>query len=597
MRRRTFVGLGAGSVALSCADRGRRELPERPNVILLITDDQGYGDLACHGNPIAKTPNLDRLHHQSVRFTHFHVDPTCAPTRAALMTGRYSHRAGVWHTIMGRNFLHRDEITMADVFRASGYRTGIFGKWHLGGNYPYRPIDRGFDEWVGHGDGGTGTTTDYWGNDKLNDTYLRNGRWEKFEGFSTDIYFNEAMRFIRRAKDGPFFVYLPTNVAHKPWNLPREIVKPFLAKGLNEELAHFYGTIARLDYNLGRLRQFLTREGLAENTILLFTTDNGTACSSCFNAGMRGRKGSQYDGGHRTPLFLHWPAGPFGASRDIGRIAAHVDVLPTLIDICRLERTNGVHLDGQSLLPLITGGDSKWPDRVLMVESQRIVKPEKWRKHAMMTDRWRLVDGRELYDMSSDPGQTEDVAASHPEIVNRLRTEYERLWPEISNRDNEFARPLIGSEAQKEIVLTCHDWIPTEGPLPWNQTHILAGLEANGFWPVEIARDGRYRFALRRWPKEANQAIRIGLQMPASEGLSIYAGAPAYEPVLRGKALPLTTARLRIGGAEQTQPIPLASTEVVFEVELKAGPAKLETRFITGDETCRGAYYVYVERA
>ena len=191
-----------------------------PNVVLVVTDDQGYGDLGCHGNPILRTPNLDALYRRSVRLTDFHVGPTCAPTRASLMTGRYCNRTGVWHTIMGRSLLRRDEVTMADVFAAGGYRTGIFGKWHLGDNYPYRPQDRGFHEVLIHGGGGVGQTPDAWGNDYFDDTYLHNGTPEKFSGYCTDVWFDGAMRFIEDNRDRPFFAYLATNAPHSPYRVP-----------------------------------------------------------------------------------------------------------------------------------------------------------------------------------------------------------------------------------------------------------------------------------------------------------------------------------------------------------------------------------------
>ena len=167
----------------------------KPNVLLILTDDQGYGDLSCTGNPVIKTPHMDALCNEGLRLTNFHVDSYCSPTRAALMTGRYAHRVGAWGTISGRNMLRDGEVTMADLFRHNGYRTGHFGKWHLGGNFPYRPMDRGFDEWLGHGDGGTGTTGDYWGNDRVNDTCIHNGRWEHTKGFEADVFFDAAMRF------------------------------------------------------------------------------------------------------------------------------------------------------------------------------------------------------------------------------------------------------------------------------------------------------------------------------------------------------------------------------------------------------------------
>jgi arylsulfatase A-like enzyme len=568
--------------------------PRPSNVILLLTDDQGYGDLSCHGHPHLRTPHMDGLHSESLRFTDFHVDPTCAPTRSALMTGRCSHRVGVWHTIMGRNALRPGEVTMAEVFRASGYRTGIFGKWHLGANYPLRPIDRGFDQWVGHGDGGTGTTTDYWGNCKMNDSYLRNGRWERFSGFGTDIFFDEAMRFIERGGDTrPFFVYLATNDPHEPCNVPGALLERHLAAGIPRPLAHFYASIERVDANLGRLRALLARNGLDRNTILLFMTDNGSARRASFDPGLRGVKGSQYDGGHRVPFFLRLP-GARAVPRDVPQLAAHVDVLPTLIDLCGLKRPGGVHFDGASLAPLARGSRS-WPGRALLVESQRIAYPARWRQCAMMTERWRLVDGRELYDLSSDRAQRTDVAAAYPDVVARLRERYEALWPEISARDRQFCRSIAGHSAQPEICLTSQDWIPDEGSRNLVfQYNVAAGQVGNGFWPIQIARPGAYRFTLRRWPRETGAAITAPLSVPLPGDVSIEDPQNWRE----GAALPIARARLAAGPLfDATKPVAAGDAEIVFDVPLPAGPVDVRSWFDGPGLAPRGAYYLYVRRS
>ncbi|MEM7396011.1 MAG: sulfatase-like hydrolase/transferase [Verrucomicrobiota bacterium] len=241
-----------------------------PNVILVITDDQGYGDLACHGNPVLKTPHLDRLHQESVRLTDFHVDPTCSPTRAALMTGRYAQRVGVWLTFLGRHRIRADEPTMADVFSAGGYRTAIFGKWHLGDNFPFRPQDRGFDETLIHGGGVVSEAPDYWDNDYYDDVYFRNGKPDAVRGYCTDVWFDEAMRFISRHRSRPFFIYLAANAPHGPLHVPDAFVKPYRDAGIPERRARFYGMIANIDENMGRLRRHLQQEDLDENTLMIF---------------------------------------------------------------------------------------------------------------------------------------------------------------------------------------------------------------------------------------------------------------------------------------------------------------------------------------
>jgi len=563
---------GAAALALPYAARGAASArTPKPNVVLVLTDDQGYGDLGCHGNPVIRTPNLDRLYGESVRLTDFHVAPTCSPTRAGLMTGRSCNRTGAWHTIMGRSLLRADEVTMADVFAAGGYRTGIFGKWHLGDNYPFRPQDRGFQKTLVHGGGGVGQTPDYWGNDYFDDTYWQNGRPTKFSGYCTDIWFDGAMRFIEdNVKKGrPFFCYLPTNAPHSPYRVPKKYSD--LYKG--DANAAFYGMITNIDENVGRLVKRLADLGIAGNTILIFMTDNGTSGRG-FNAGMRGRKGSEYDGGHRVPCFIRWPAGALRGGRDVKRLSANLDLLPTLIDLCGLEAPKGVRFEGTSLAPLLFGkGD--WPDRALVVDSQRVEHPKKWRKCAVMTDRWRLVNGKELYDIQADPGQKNDIAAAHADEVERLRKVYEDWWAETSTRFDEYCEIVLGSDRENPSRLTCHDW--HTGNVPWNQGAIRSGPAANGFWAVQIARDGRYEFALRRWPEEVD--------------------APITAAVKGGKAIRATRARLKIGEVDETKPIEAGARAAVFTVNLKAGKTRLETWFTddAGGES-RGAFYAYVKR-
>ena len=329
---------------------------QRPNVVLVITDDQGYGDLSCHGNPVLKTPHLDKLHADSVRLTDYHVAPTCSPTRAALITGHWTNRTGVWHTIMGRSMLRHNEVTIGRILADGGYHTAMFGKWHLGDNYPYRPEDRGFQEVLRHGGGGVGQTPDYWDNAYFDGSYFHNGKAVPASGFCTDVFFDYAKRFIRKVKDDdkPFFVYLCTNAPHGPMHAPEKYAKPYEKQGVN--VANFLGMIANIDDNVGAMRAFLKKEGLAENTIFIFTTDNGTSSgANIHNNGMRGRKGSEYDGGHRVPFFIHWPKGGLTGGRDVDMITSYVDVVPTLIDYCKVPAPKGLKFDGVNIRPLIEG--------------------------------------------------------------------------------------------------------------------------------------------------------------------------------------------------------------------------------------------------
>jgi arylsulfatase A-like enzyme len=570
---------------------------ERPNVVLLLTDDQGYGDLACHGNPSISTPQMDALSHESVRLTNFHVDPTCAPTRAALMTGRYSHRVGVWHTIMGYDWLDTDEVTMGEVFKASGYRTGVSGKWHLGANYPFRPQDQGFDACLSER-GAPGTVPCWWSNRRWDDVYLRQMALpERRSGFSTDAYFNEAMEFIKGCDGQPFFVYLATSVPHRPHNTPKSWAAPYLEKGLSAYMAYYYASIERVDWNLGRLRDFLKKNQLERNTILVFATDNGSMCEvGAYNAGMRGRKASQYDGGHRVPCFLHWPAGGLDREREVDRLCAHFDLLPTLIDLCGLDRPQRVQFDGRSLKPLLYDSSDEWAERTIVVESQRIPVPEKWRQCAVMTDRWRLVDGKQLFDMVADPSQTHDVAAQHPEEVGRLRNAYDDYWTSVSSRDHDVRRATVLADPTTETLLFSSDWVPDSGMPLWQNGQILAGLNNNGTWRLKIEREAEYLFTLRRWPQEL--------------GLPIRAAAPAYEEpegfhldhyyavATPGRALPITAAKIRLGDTVQSAVVAEDAQEVTFSAALPVGPLDVRTWFLdkNGDELC-GAYYLSVRWA
>jgi arylsulfatase A-like enzyme len=565
-----------------------------------MTDDQGYGDLACHGNPIIKTPNLDALHSESVRFTNFHVNAFCSPTRASLLTGRMSDRTHVRTTIYARNHLNRDETTMAEFFKSSGYRTGHFGKWHLGRNYPYRPIDRGFDEWVGHGDGGIGTSSDYWGNDKMNDTYRRNGNWEKFSGFCTDIYFDESMKFIEKTKDKPFFVYLATNVPHSPWNVPKEWRKQYEAEGtLPDRTVDFYATISRFDHNLGRLRKFLADRKLDDNTIIVYLTDNGTSGGDkVFNAGMRGNKGSAYEGGHRVPCFIHWPNGRINKPVNIDRLTNHFDLLPTLIELCSLKVPTRGHLkfDGKSLTPLLKDSNADWPDRTVFMHIQNVrEKPVKWMNSVVMTEQWRLIDGEELYDIKSDPGQKQNIADSRPKVVADLRQRYERHWNEIDLAANPYPRPIIGSRYEEETSLVPDGWIidDEKGRQTWNQSHILSGADNSGFWPVEMAADGTYQFDVRRWPKELNLPVTAALEADSTSDIDLQ-GRPVQPG--KGKAIPAVRVELLVGKESFQTKLNDGDVGAKFDVRLPAGPTDVRAWLIDAKGNKRGAYYIYARK-
>ncbi|CAA6677827.1 MULTISPECIES: arylsulfatase [unclassified Lentimonas] len=547
---------------------------DKPNVIIVITDDQGYGDFGFTGNPVIKTPNIDKLRSEGVLLDNFHVDPTCAPTRSALMTGRYSARVGVWHTVQGRNMLRTREVTMADVFTENGYATGLFGKWHLGDVYPYRPQDRGFQYVLKHQAGGVGQAPDYWGNDYFDDTYWLNGKLERFEGFCTDVFFDEGIEFIKANKEEPFFAYISTNAPHSPFYSPLEYSNPY--KGNPDvSIPEFYGMITNIDDNMAKLMATLEEEGLADNTILIYMTDNGTAGGvkggRGYDGGMRGQKTSEYDGGHRVPFILRWPAGQIEPGKSVEHLTAHLDILPTFIDLLGLKAPK-VNFDGSSLRDLLYSDGKEWPERALVVESQRVVTPEKWRKSAVMTDEWRLINGKELYNMVSDPRQAKSVAKQFPEVFDRMRAEYEKFWEDVSQEHDLTSYMVIGSEESPIVMLSSHDWLINRLP-PWNQGHIRSGGVAEvSYWAIEVEKAGEYEISLRRWPVEADKGINDGTY---------------------GKAFNYTQARMRIGDIDVTKEIPEGAKEVTFRVNLEKGLTELSPIFI-GPKKSATPYYAYV---
>lgn len=566
---------------------------ERPNVVIVMTDDQGYGDLSCLGNSILETPHLDAFHAASLRLTDYHVSPTCSPTRAAFLTGHWTNRTGVWHTIMGRSMLRANEVTLGQIFKDAGYATGMFGKWHLGDNYPYRPEDRGFTEVMRHGGGGIGQTPDYWDNAYFDGSYWHNGVPERVEGFCTDVFFDRAQRFIdqQHAAGQPFLAYIVTNAPHGPMHSPPQYSQAYQEHGTH--LANFYGMIANIDDNFGRLSRFLEERGIAENTIFIFTTDNGSSSGwRIYNAGMRGGKGSEYDGGHRVPFFIRWPAGGLSEARDIDRLTAHVDIVPTLIELSGIDAPRDVVFDGQSLVPLLTDQAEDWPDRILVTDSQRVKDPIKWRKSAVMTDRWRLINGEELYDLESDPGQASDIASGHPQVVERLRRFYEQWWEELLPTFDQDTAIYLGHPRDNPARLTSHDWITT-GSTPWNQAHIreaMRGEENTGFWNVHIVEEGEYTIRLRRWPAEADKALDAGL--PVGEDVP---GERAFR-ARPGKAIQPVRARLEVGDVSVSEDVEAGAQEVVFRLPLERATTRLTATFITADGTEYGAYYAYISR-
>jgi arylsulfatase A-like enzyme len=566
----------------------------KPNIVLILTDDQGYGDLSCHGNPVLKTPHLDKLHAESLRLTDFHASPVCSPTRAALLTGLDALKAGIWSTATDRSMMLAGLPTMADVFAAGGYRTGLFGKWHLGDAPPYRPQDRGFHETLYEPGGMIGMTVEAWNNDVMNPVLQHNGRAERFTGYREDILFDEAMKWMRECQRSgrPFLTCLATFSPHGPCLVPEKYAAPY-RKGPGKRAADFFGMIANLDENAGRLDAFLAETGLRENTLLIFMTDNGgTAGVRIHNAGMRGNKGDPVEGGHRVPCFLRWPAGGFTGGRDIGELAAHLDLLPTLADLCGLKDKLPAGLDGVSLAPLLRGEVRRLPPRFLFVRHDQELKradgyrPDPFRHSAVLTGPWRLIEGRELYDIANDPSQERDLAAQHPGRVRQMREAQEAHWSGVYPRTFDARRPIrIGDEP---VTLTPLSARPEQGEALVTQRHVRSGQPSFAEWTLQVTEPARYRLEARRWPAEAETALTAAV--PAFRGAFM-----KYPP---GKTLPIAALRVRVAGIERTLPCPAGAKAIATTLELPTGELRLTARFLDSEnQELTDAYYLTLTKA
>jgi arylsulfatase A-like enzyme len=505
----------------AAASRSAAQAPTRPNVLLIVTDDQGYGDLGLHGNPRLATPNLDRLGRQSVRFDSFYVSPVCSPTRASLLTGRYNYRTGVVDTYLGRSLMHTDETTLAEMLSGAGYRTGIFGKWHLGDNVPLRASDQGFGEALTLNGGGIGQPSDPPGGESYFDPLLRrNGEWFRAKGYVSDVLASAAIEFIRGNRNRPFFAYLAFNAPHTPLQAPTDTTAKYRAMNLAlsdfphaghpmsgtfdpETTARVYGMVENIDHNVGRVLAALEDLTLADRTLVIFMTDNGPQ-QPRYNAGMLRLKGTVNEGGIRVPFFVRLP-GRFDGARTVDRIAAHIDVTPTVLEICGVSPPARVRFDGRSLVSLLAGTSAAWPDRTLVFQWHRRDAPERARAFAARSQRYKLVQWQgaganppvpaappQLFDMEADPFEQRDVAAGQPEIVRTLQRDYDAWFADVTaERDYSDAgvpRIFIGDPRENPVRLTRQDWRGPEAG--WTPT-------SDGHWLVEVRRGGRYAVTTR----------------------------------------------------------------------------------------------------
>ncbi len=491
-----------------------------PNVIIIITDDQGYGDLGFTGNPHVKTPVLDDFARESIRFSQFYVSPVCAPTRSSLMTGRYSLRTGVRDTYNGGAIMATEEITIAELLKDKGYHTGIFGKWHLGDSYPSRPGDQGFDESLIHLAGGMGQPGDFTTYFKGDSSYFDpvlwyNGKQKSYKGYCSDIFAEEAVKFIERNSNKPFFCYLSFNAPHTPLQVPENYYnmykdidpasgfpddgRPFpkMSDKDKEDARKVYAMVSNIDDNVGKLLNKLEELNLKENTLVIFMTDNGPQ-QRRYIAGMRGLKGSVYRGGVRVPFYFRLPA-LFKGNREIEAATAHIDVLPTIAELCKVTAPADRIIDGKSLLPLLKKQPTyAFDNRSLFFYWTRRA-PELYNNIALQKGSFKLAghtgydaepEDFELFNINEDQYEQQNIATSHKMIAAEMKNELERTVHDLSLSPNLVNPPkiIIGSEHENPVYLNRNDAGGARGI--WTQE------EVSGFWKVKI-NEGYYNIRVK----------------------------------------------------------------------------------------------------
>jgi arylsulfatase A-like enzyme len=553
----------------------------KPNVIIILTDDQGYGDLQSHGNPVIKTPAMDELHATSVRFTDFHVAPKCTPTRGQLMTGLDAMRNGATRVCQGLSMVKRDLKMMPQYFADSGYATGMFGKWHLGDAYPHRPRFRGFQEVVSFRAWGITSLADYYDNSYYDPMLMHNGVDKKYEGYVTDIFFDEAMKWMEKCqeKSKPFFAYIPTNTPHVPEICPPKYSTPYKGKYQGKDIPDvFFGMIANIDENMGRLETFLKEKKLCDNTIVIFLSDNGSQnkkAVALYNKGMKDRKGSLFEGGHRVHLFVRWVNGKLQHGKDISELAIVQDLLPTLSDLCQLKGDTS-QLDGTSLAPLLQGTETKLNDRICV--TQFGPRCNTWEQTVVMKDKWRLLPDNRLYDVSKDPLQQNNVYEQFPEIAQQLNGHYGKWFEKVKPLWDQPRYTIIGSDHENPLMLYASDWV---GDYCDNRGGLI-NATGKGYWDLIVDRDGEYEVELRRWPEESGKKL-----------------TEAVNDTKRGQrsARPISKAQLIVAAFDKTVETQVTDSFVKFNVTLKAGQTKLTANFLDkNNQILCGALHVKVTR-
>lgn len=488
MQRTRWIKMGAVAFLAAAGTAGAVQAKSlegtRPNIIFVMSDDQG-SNLSCMGHPILQTPNIDQFAEQSLRFREYHVSPTCAPTRSALLSGRHEFKNGVTHTVNERELMALSTTTFPQLLQRAGYTTGIFGKWHLGDEEAYLPSHRGFDEAFTHGAGGigqkySGSCADFPPNREKAGLYfdnvlLQNETIVQTQGYCADVFFQAALGWIKKnhEADQPFFAYISSNTPHAPCIAPEASLQRIADRYPGSKVKGIgrYAMIENLDDNFGLLMRKLKEWDALNNTLIIFTTDNGAPHkpgSTEFNAGFKTGKGSVYEGGVHVPMFWYWKD-VLPQDQDLNALTAHIDLFKTFCDLAGATIPSDIQqIEGRSLLPLLENPDAKWEERLLFSHRGRWNKgatPDRDHNWAVRTSRWRLV-GAELYDMSNDPFEANDVAAQYPEVVGRLRQAYFQWWDETvpfminEDRECEVEDPLGKRYYKQKAEQGIPDWVP-----------------------------------------------------------------------------------------------------------------------------------------
>jgi arylsulfatase A len=544
LNRRSFfktIGFAAGSAgALSilpgCGGIGQTTGAQRkrPNVVLIMTDDQGWGDIRSHGNDKIDTPVMDKLAADGVRFDRFFVSPVCAPTRASLLTGRYHLRTGTHGVTRGYENMRSAEVTIAEALKQAGYATGCFGKWHNGAHYPWHPNGQGFDEFLGFCCG-------HW-NNYFDTTLDRNGRLVKTKGYISDVLTDAAIKFIEKNKSRPFFCYVPYNAPHSPFQVPDKYFGKYKARGLDDKTACVYGMCENLDDNIGRILRRLDELRLSGSTIVLFLTDNGPNTDR-YNGGMKGRKASTHEGGIRVPLFIRWP-GHIKAGTAVTQIAAHIDIFATIIELCDVPMPKTLPQDGVSLVPLLKGETASWPERMIFTFRTPRGQTDEI-PGSVRTQRWRAVKARktwELYDMVGDPGQKENVARKYPKVIEKLSVAYEAACKDVCQAGFEPPPIPVGYRHWPVVTLPGHEaflepasrqGISYKGPSGWANDYVTnwTSTEAHPWWPVEVVGAGRFEVMLMYVCAEENVGGKVRVEVGGKSLEAVVSKAHDPEPI------------------------------------------------------------------